>query len=266
MAGKMNNDPDIDTCCPDIPDNLPVMEFIDVSKVYPIFSGGVTALSGISFSIFEGEFIAIMGPSGSGKSTLLNMMGCLDTPTTGDVFIRGVNIKNFSDDKITDFRRDELGFIFQQFNLIPLLTALENVRYPLILKNGMSASRERCKEVLSSVDLREDLFNHKPSQLSGGQQQRVAIARALVNDPPILLCDEPTGNLDSETGKAIMELLMHLCRDNGKTIIMVTHDPRTAKYADRVIRIEDGRLFAGTGGKDLNNSDDLESFDDWEEN
>jgi putative ABC transport system ATP-binding protein len=183
-----------------------------------------------------------MGPSGSGKSTLLNMMGCLDVPSKGDVFIRGHNIKTLSDDQLTTLRRDELGFIFQQFNLIPLLNALENVRYPLILKNGMSASRERCQEILSAVGLLPTLWDHRPNQLSGGQQQRVAIARSLVNNPAILLCDEPTGNLDTKTGQAIMALLERLCHDEGKTIIMVTHDPKTAEYADRVIRIEDGRI------------------------
>jgi putative ABC transport system ATP-binding protein len=223
-------------------DSGPVMEFIGVSKVYPLSSENVTALSDISLKVFLGEFIAIMGPSGSGKSTLLNMMGCLDVPTKGDVFIRGHNIKALSDDQLTNLRRDELGFIFQQFNLIPLLNALENVRYPLILKNGMSASRERCQEVLSAVGLLSTLWDHRPNQLSGGQQQRVAIARSLINNPAILLCDEPTGNLDTKTGQAIMALLERLCHDEGKTIIMVTHDPKTAEYADRVIRIEDGRI------------------------
>lgn len=227
---------------PGMIDSGPVMEFIGVSKIYPLSSENVTALSDISLQVLPGEFIAIMGPSGSGKSTLLNMMGCLDVPTKGDVFIRGHNIKALSDDQLTTLRRDELGFIFQQFNLIPLLNALENVRYPLILKNGMSASRERCHEVLSAVGLLPTLWDHRPNQLSGGQQQRVAIARSLVNNPAILLCDEPTGNLDTKTGQAIMALLERLCHDEGKTIIMVTHDPKTAEYADRVIRIEDGRI------------------------
>nr|WP_319537788.1 ABC transporter ATP-binding protein [uncultured Methanospirillum sp.] len=227
---------------PIMTDTGPVMEFSGVTKIYPLSSENVTALIDISLQVLPGEFIAIMGPSGSGKSTLLNMMGCLDVPSKGDVFIRGRSIKTLSDDQLTTLRRDELGFIFQQFNLIPLLNALENVRYPLILKNGMTASRERCQEVLAAVGLASDLWNHRPNQLSGGQQQRVAIARSLVNDPAILLCDEPTGNLDTKTGQAIMALLERLCHDEGKTIIMVTHDPRTAEYADRVIRIEDGRI------------------------
>jgi len=224
----------------------PVMEFSGVSKIYPLSSGNVTALSDISMEILSGEFIAIMGPSGSGKSTLLNMMGCLDVPSKGEVFIRGRSIKTLSDDQLTTLRRDEIGFIFQQFNLIPLLNALENVRYPLILKTGMGASRQRCEEVLTAVGLIPDLWHHRPNQLSGGQQQRVAIARSLVNNPAILLCDEPTGNLDTKTGQAIMALLERLCHEEKKTIIMVTHDPRTAEYADRVIRIEDGRITEDT--------------------
>ena len=231
---------------PIMTDTGPVMEFSGVSKIYPLDSGNVTALMDISLQVLSGEFIAIMGPSGSGKSTLLNMMGCLDVPSKGEVWIRGRSIRSLSDDQLTSLRRDEIGFIFQQFNLIPLLNALENVRYPLILKNGMTASKERCQEVLTAVDLVPSLWNHRPNQLSGGQQQRVAIARALVNDPAILLCDEPTGNLDTKTGHAIMALLEQLCHDEGKTIIMVTHDPRTAEYADRVIQIEDGRIREDT--------------------
>jgi putative ABC transport system ATP-binding protein len=220
----------------------PVIEFRDVTKIYPLPSGDVRALSGVSVQVMAGEFIAIMGPSGSGKSTLLNMMGCLDIPSTGDVWIRGRNIRQMSDDDLTALRRDELGFIFQQFNLIPLLTAIENVQYPLILKTGTTGCTERCEIVLQSVSLTPDLWDHRPNQLSGGQQQRVAIARSLVNDPAILLCDEPTGNLDTKTGKAIMDLLGDLCSHQGKTVVMVTHDPKIAEYASRTIRIEDGMI------------------------
>lgn len=223
-----------------------VIEFRDVTKVYPLPSGDVRALAGVSVQVMAGEFIAIMGPSGSGKSTLLNMMGCLDIPTTGEVSIRGRNIRQMSDDDLTTLRRDEMGFIFQQFNLIPLLTAIENVQYPLILKTGTTICTERCQDVLRSVSLTPDLWDHQPNQLSGGQQQRVAIARSLVNDPDILLCDEPTGNLDTKTGKSIMDLLADLCANQGKTIVMVTHDPKIAEYAGRVIRIEDGIIMENT--------------------
>ncbi len=227
-------------------DDGPVIEFLDVTKVYPLESGDVTALAGVCVRVMPGEFIAIMGPSGSGKSTLLNMMGCLDVPTTGEVCIRGRNIRQMSDDDLTTLRRDEIGFIFQQFNLIPLLTAIENVQYPLILKTGSAGCTDRCQDVLRSVSLTPDLWDHRPNQLSGGQQQRVAIARSLVNDPAILLCDEPTGNLDSVTGKAIMDLLEDLCKNQGKTVVMVTHDPKIAGYAGRTIRIEDGLIRENT--------------------
>ena len=220
----------------------PVIAFHDVTKIYPLASGDVVALDHISLEVLPGEFIAIMGPSGSGKSTLLNMMGCLDVPTSGEVYISGRSIRTMTDDQLTELRRDVLGFIFQQFNLILLLNALENVQYPLILKTGVTTCTERCQEVLEAVGLGPDLWDHRPGQLSGGQQQRVAIARSLVNDPDILLCDEPTGNLDTKTGFAIMQLLTALCREEGKTIVMVTHDPRTAEYADRIIMIEDGKI------------------------
>jgi putative ABC transport system ATP-binding protein len=183
-----------------------------------------------------------MGPSGSGKSTLLNLMGCLDTPTSGELCIKGRNIRGMSDEELTVLRRDHIGFIFQVFNLLPLLTALENVQYPLILKTGNRECQDRCLAVLGAMELDESLYSHKPSELSGGQQQRVAIARALVNDPEILLADEPTGNLDSKTGTAIMALLEDLNRNQGKTIIMVTHDPAIARYARRIIRIVDGKI------------------------
>jgi ABC-type antimicrobial peptide transport system, ATPase component len=220
----------------------PVMRFTDVTKVYPLPAGDVVALNKISLYIAQGEFIAIMGPSGSGKSTLLNLMGCLDTPTEGELYIKGKRVKGMTDEELTSLRRDHIGFIFQQFNLIPLLTALENVQYPFILKTGAADSKGRSIEVLESMSLETNLFSHKPSELSGGQQQRVAIARALVNDPEILLADEPTGNLDTKTGSAIMELLSDLNRNRGKTIIMVTHDPKIAEYAHRTIRIVDGKI------------------------
>ncbi|MDO9540686.1 MAG: ABC transporter ATP-binding protein [Methanocalculus sp.] len=218
------------------------IRFLDVSKIYSLKSGDVTALDHVSLSIKKGEFIAVMGPSGSGKSTLLNMMGCLDTPTTGTVFIGDRNIGEMSDDELTMLRRDHLGFIFQQFNLIPLLSAIENVRLPLILKGGDPGCTDRCITILEEVGISMDRLDHNPSELSGGQQQRVAIARALINDPEILLADEPTGNLDTKTGGQIMDLLSRLRKEEGKTIIMVTHDLTLSEYADRVIRIVDGRV------------------------
>ncbi len=220
----------------------PAIRFHDVSKIYSLKSGDVIALDHVTLSIEKGEFIAVMGPSGSGKSTLLNMMGCLDIPTHGKVFINDQNIGEMSDDELTMLRRNHLGFIFQQFNLIPLLSAIENVRLPLILNGGGDECTLNCKNILSAVGISEERLEHTPSELSGGQQQRVAIARALINDPEILLADEPTGNLDTKTGAQIMDLLSRLQKEEGKTIIMVTHDPTLSRYADRVIRIVDGRI------------------------
>lgn len=219
----------------------PVIRFDDVSKIYSLPGGDVVALDHVSLAVEPGEFIAVMGPSGSGKSTLLNLMGCLDVPTLGRIFINGEEISRMSDDDLTRLRRNHIGFIFQQFNLIPLLSALENVEFPIVLTENRGRSRERALEVLRAMDLEEDLFSHKPSELSGGQQQRVAIARALVNEPELLLCDEPTGNLDTKTGTAIMNLLSEENAE-GKTIVMVTHDPKVAGYAHRQIRIVDGKL------------------------
>ena len=221
-------------------EETPIIRFRDVTKVYPLPAGDVIALDAVSLDVMRGEFIAIMGPSGSGKSTLLNLLGCLDVPTSGELSINGKSISEMSDFDLTLLRRDTIGFIFQQFNLIPLLTVIENVEFPLLLK-GTANSRNLTKEVLTSVGFNEELFTHKPSELSGGQQQRVAIARALVTDPEILLCDEPTGNLDRKTGNGIMELLESLNR-RGRTVIMVTHDHKTSEYARRVIQIEDGRI------------------------
>ena len=219
----------------------PIIRFEDVSKVYSLPAGAVVALDHVSLTVDAGEFIAVMGPSGSGKSTLLNMMGCLDVPTSGKIYLSGKEISGMSDDDLTRLRRDHIGFIFQQFNLIPLLSAVENVEFPVILTAGREESRRRATEVLRAMHLDDALFSHRPGELSGGEQQRVAIARALVNDPDLLLCDEPTGNLDSKTGTAIMEILAAENRE-GKTVIMVTHDPGVAAYARRTIRIVDGRL------------------------
>jgi putative ABC transport system ATP-binding protein len=215
----------------------PAIQFEDVVKIYPLKSGDVTALNHISFEVQRGEFISIMGPSGSGKSTLLTLMGCLDKPTSGSISMSGVPIRDMSDMELTSLRRDRIGFIFQYFNLFPLLNIIENVSFPQMLKAGVNEVRAR--EVLRAVQLDEKLYSHTPMELSGGQQQRVAVARALINDPDILLCDEPTGNLDSKTGASIMELMTELNK-NGATIIVVTHDPNVANYTNRTIRIVDG--------------------------
>jgi len=217
------------------------MVFRDVVKVYPLPAGDVTALDHVSFEVERGEFISVMGPSGSGKSTLLNLMGCLDTPTSGDIYIGGARTGDMSDSELTTLRRDRIGFIFQHFNLFPLLNTLENVTFPMMLKSKGAVDPAKGRAVLGSVQLDDELFTHKPMELSGGQQQRVSIARALINDPDILLCDEPTGNLDSKTGAGIMELMTELNR-NGTTIIMVTHDPNNANYSKRIIKIADGRI------------------------
>lgn len=219
----------------------PAIQFEDVVKIYPLKAGDVTALNHISFSVERGEFISIMGPSGSGKSTLLTLMGCLDKPTSGSISMSGTPIRDMSDEELTRLRRDRIGFIFQYFNLFPLLNIIENVSFPQMLKGGVNI--EKAKEVLRAVQLDEQLYTHTPMELSGGQQQRVAVARALINDPDILLCDEPTGNLDSKTGASIMELMTELNK-NGSTIIVVTHDPNVANYTNRTIRIVDGRIAA----------------------
>jgi putative ABC transport system ATP-binding protein len=218
-----------------------VIELDHVTKVYPLPSGDVTALDDISLRIDRGEFVAIMGPSGSGKSTLLNQIGCLDVPTSGDLGIAGENIRAMSDGQLTDLRLNAIGFIFQKFNLIPVLTAYENVEYPFLMKHRHPDTQGRIHRLLASMGIDEALARHRPPQLSGGQQQRVSIARALINDPAILLCDEPTGNLDSRTGGQIMTMLTALHQE-GRTIVMVTHDPAVSRAASRTIVLQDGRL------------------------
>jgi putative ABC transport system ATP-binding protein len=219
----------------------PLIQFADVSKVYPLESGDLTALNHITLDINDGEFVALMGPSGSGKSTMMNQLGILDIPTSGEIFIDGKNVASMTNLERTHMRRDVIGYVFQKFYLIPLLSAYENVEYPLILKYKKRDTTGRAAAVLRSVGFDEEMSAHRPNQLSGGQQQRVAIARALVNDPKILLCDEPTGNLDRKTGFQIMEILVGLHK-KGKTVILVTHDPKIAEYAHRTIHLEDGRV------------------------
>jgi putative ABC transport system ATP-binding protein len=220
---------------------VPVIELTDVSKIYPLPSGDVIALDHLSIQIDNGEFVAIMGPSGSGKSTLLNQIGGLDVPTSGTLKITGKNIRKMSDTRLTDLRLNAIGYIFQKFNLIPLLSAYENVEYPYILKHRCNDTTGRVSKLLADVGIDRKMAKHKPAELSGGQQQRVAIARALVNDPAILLCDEPTGNLDTRTGAQIMDMLKSL-HDQGRTVIIVTHDPSIGAQAERTIRIKDGKV------------------------
>jgi len=221
----------------------PLIQLDDVSKVYHLESGDVYALDHVSLEIGENDFVAIMGPSGSGKSTLMNQLGILDVPSSGTLAIAGRDVTKMTQLERTHIRRDVIGYIFQKFYLIPLLSAYENVEYPLILKHKKRDESGRAMEMLNAVGIDRDMSAHRPSQLSGGQQQRVAIARALVNDPKILLCDEPTGNLDQKTGRQIMDILTGL-HGQGKTVILVTHDPKIAEFAHRTIRIEDGRIVS----------------------
>ena len=218
-----------------------MIELKNVHKVYPMGEVSVPALRGINLTIHPGEFVAIMGPSGSGKSTLMHLLGCLDLPSDGVVQLDGKDITKLDEDTLAQIRGKKVGFVFQTFNLIPTLTAQENVELPLFFQGvPREKRRARAAELLRKVGL-DGRLHHKPAQLSGGERQRVAIARALANDPEVILADEPTGNLDSESGKAILELLAQLHRE-GKTIILVTHNPEAAAYAQRIVRIRDGRL------------------------
>jgi putative ABC transport system ATP-binding protein len=218
------------------------VELIDVHKIYKTKYYEVRAINGITMKIEDGEFIAIMGPSGSGKSTLLYLIGCLDRPTKGEVVIDGVETSKLSDDELTRLRREKLGFVFQQYNLISTLTALENVELPMIFRGVPKNERKRkAMELLRLIGI-EDVAERKPMEISGGQQQRVAIARAMANEPEILLCDEPTGNLDSKSGRQIMGIIKELNEEKGVTVILVTHDPSMAEFAERIVRLRDGRL------------------------
>ncbi len=220
------------------------MHLIEVKNVYKIYNPGenqVNALDGVSLAIDEGEFVAIIGQSGSGKSTLMNMLGFLDVPTSGEYYINGKHAEDLTDDEMSEIRNVEIGFIFQGFNLISSLTALENVELPLVYR-GMSKSerREKSVDALKKVGL-EKRMNHLPAALSGGQQQRVAVARAIAAAPPVILADEPTGNLDTKSTKEVMKIL-HDLKDEGRTVIVITHDNEIAEQAERVIRIRDGKI------------------------
>jgi putative ABC transport system ATP-binding protein len=218
-----------------------VIEINNLTKVYKMGEIEVHALAGVSFNVKEGESLSIMGPSGSGKSTLMNMIGCLDRPSSGDYFLDGELVSKMNSDQLASIRNRKVGFVFQSFNLLPRSTALANVELPMRYA-GITRGRSKiASDSLEAVGL-GDRIHHKPAELSGGQQQRVAIARALVNDPAILLADEPTGNLDSKSGKEIMELILNLNQDRGTTIIIVTHDPSVAQQTKRIITLRDGKI------------------------
>lgn len=220
------------------------MHLIEVRDVYKIYNPGenqVNALDGVSITIDEGEFVAIIGQSGSGKSTLMNMLGLLDTPTSGEYYINGKLVDDLTDDQMSVIRNEEIGFIFQGFNLISSLTALENVELPLVYRGmGKAERREISKNALERVGLGPRM-NHLPAEMSGGQQQRVAVARAIAARPPVILADEPTGNLDTRSTKEVMAIL-HELRDEGRTVIVITHDNEIAEEAERVIRVRDGKV------------------------
>ena len=219
-----------------------VVEAKDVTKVYQMGKVEVRALDGVSLTIKQGEFVAIMGPSGSGKSTLLNLIGCLDRPTTGELRIAGTDISKLSDKKLAHIRGKQIGFVFQTFNLIPRISAFQNVLLPMSFVNTFAPSErvKRAQQILDNVGLSQRM-KHFPNELSGGERQRVAVARALANNPSMILADEPTGNLDTKTGRSILELFKSL-NQQGRTIVLVTHDPNVAANADRIVHVMDGRI------------------------
>lgn len=221
----------------------PLIEIRDLSKVYTLGGEPLYALNGVNLTVEEGEYIAIMGTSGSGKSTMMNIIGCLDKPSSGQYLLSGTPVQDLSEDELAVVRNSTIGFVFQQFNLLPRMSALKNVMLPLTYAGAPRQKRlERAQEVLKMVGL-ADRMDHKPTQLSGGQQQRVSIARALANEPKILLADEPTGNLDSNMAQEIMTLINNLV-SSGMTVVLVTHDPETARHARRVVRLKDGKIIS----------------------
>jgi len=226
-----------------------VIKLENVWKIYRMGDVDVNALQGLNLDVKKGEFLAIMGPSGSGKSTAVNMIGCLDVPTNGRIFLENHDISKLSESELAQIRGRKIGFIFQQFNLVQTLTAIENVMLPMIFQGVPESARlKKAKELLELVDL-GDRINHRPSELSGGQQQRVAIARSLSNNPEVILADEPTGNLDSKTGANVLDFLEKLHRKERKTIIMVTHDQNLAKVAERTEFLKDGKVVKSTNNR-----------------
>ena len=223
----------------------PIIKLENIRKSYIMGKQELKVLKGISLEVFKNEYVALMGPSGSGKSTLMNLLGCLDSPTAGKYILNGLDVSKMTDDSLADVRNKEIGFVFQQFNLLPRLTAAENVALPLIYNGSKKKDRaDQSLEMLKSVGL-DDRSHHKPTELSGGQNQRVAIARALVNNPSIILADEPTGNLDSKTSVEIMNIFDKI-HGEGNTVILVTHEEDIAQYARRIIRLKDGMIESDT--------------------
>jgi putative ABC transport system ATP-binding protein len=221
-----------------------IIECKDIKKAYGMGDTEVVVLKGITFSIQEGEFVAIMGPSGSGKSTLMHILGALDTPTSGEYFLDGKDVSKLSDEELADIRRERIGFVFQSFNLLPRTSVLRNVSLPLIYANMPKEERERIAEkALTDAAFPQAFWSYHSNQLSGGMQQRVAIARSLVNNPALILADEPTGNLDSKTGEIVLHTFQSLNMDQGKTIVLITHEPYVAQHADRIIHILDGNIL-----------------------
>ncbi len=233
------NDRSIKTSHEVMPTNGWVIQAENLTKIYKMGAVEVHALNGLSLNIGRGEIVAVMGPSGSGKSTLMNIIGCLDRPTSGEYLLDGEPVSRLSDDQLATIRNRKVGFVFQSFNLLSRATALANVELPVRYSGEVHGRREKALAALEAVGL-SDRVHHRPNELSGGQQQRVAIARALVNDPAIILADEPTGNLDTKSGQEILDLLLNLNREHGTTLIIVTHAPDIASKSQRIIRIRDG--------------------------
>ena len=219
-----------------------VLSLKNVKKIYQLGKVELVALKEINLDIYQGDFVTIMGPSGSGKSTLLNLVGCLDFPTEGKIFLKGKDISLMAESQLSQLRGKTIGFVFQEFNLLPQLDALENVALPMVFQEiPIEERKKKAKELLNSVDLKERIA-HQPAELSGGERQRVAIARAFANNPEIIIADEPTGNLDSTTGLKVMDILTNFHKKEGKTIIVVTHDPHIAEYSEIIVNIKDGQI------------------------